>query len=373
MACSLPLVIGEFGNNHSDGDPDEDAIMQQAQSNGIGYMGWSWCGNSGGVEYLDMVNNWDPNSLTSWGDRIINGANGIKQTSQECSVYGGIQPTTPPPATVTATPTQGVPPTFAPSSTQPAGICSVDYVVQNQWGSGATVNVTVGNNSSASINGWMLTWTFPGSQQITQVWGGSYSQSGSSASISNISWNATIPANGSIQFGLNLTYSGSNPVPTDFALNGTPCNGGGPVSTQTPTATVPTVNTPTPTIPPVNTPTPTVPTATPTQVVTAACLVDYAIQNDWGSGATINVMITNNGSSTIDGWTLCWSFPGSQQITNLWNGGYSQTGASVCVSDVGWNAAIGANGGMVSFGFNLSYSGSNAVPASFSLNGVACQ
>jgi mannan endo-1,4-beta-mannosidase len=41
----LPLVIGEFGWNHSDGNPDEDAIMATAQSYGIGYLGWSWSGN----------------------------------------------------------------------------------------------------------------------------------------------------------------------------------------------------------------------------------------------------------------------------------------------------------------------------------------
>ncbi|MBN2534031.1 MAG: cellulase family glycosylhydrolase [Spirochaetales bacterium] len=89
----LPLIIGEFGHNHSDGNPDEDAIMSNAQSYGIGYMGWSWCGNSSDVSYLDMVNSWNRNSLTSWGDRIINGANGLKQTSQICSVYSGATPT----------------------------------------------------------------------------------------------------------------------------------------------------------------------------------------------------------------------------------------------------------------------------------------
>lgn len=76
----LPLCIGEFGNNHSDGNPDEDAIMSNAQNSGIGYMGWSWCGNSSDVAYLDMVNNWSRSSLTSWGSRFINGANGLSST-----------------------------------------------------------------------------------------------------------------------------------------------------------------------------------------------------------------------------------------------------------------------------------------------------
>ena len=83
----LPLVIGEFGNRHSDGDPDEDTIMAYAQSQRIGYMGWSWSGNGGGVEYLDMVNGFNAASLTSWGERFINGANGLRQTSRPATVY----------------------------------------------------------------------------------------------------------------------------------------------------------------------------------------------------------------------------------------------------------------------------------------------
>ncbi|WP_248959915.1 cellulase family glycosylhydrolase [Sphaerisporangium perillae] len=101
QTAGLPLVVGEFGNMHSDGDPDEDTIMSQAQSRGIGYLGWSWSGNSGGVEYLDMVTNFNAGSLTSWGTRIFNGANGIKQTAKEATIFGGGgNPTdTTPPAT----------------------------------------------------------------------------------------------------------------------------------------------------------------------------------------------------------------------------------------------------------------------------------
>ncbi|GAA2886488.1 hypothetical protein GCM10010517_50270 [Streptosporangium fragile] len=89
QAAGLPLVIGEFGFNHSDGDPDEDTIMSQAQARGIGYLGWSWSGNGGGVEYLDQVNNFNAASLTTWGQRLFHGANGIAQTSVEATIYGG--------------------------------------------------------------------------------------------------------------------------------------------------------------------------------------------------------------------------------------------------------------------------------------------
>ncbi|OKK16022.1 beta-mannosidase [Streptomyces sp. CB00455] len=89
VARGLPVVVGEFGNDHSDGNPDEDAIMETAQQLHLGYLGWSWSGNGGGVEYLDLAGGFDAGRLTPWGQRLFNGADGIRQTSREASVYGG--------------------------------------------------------------------------------------------------------------------------------------------------------------------------------------------------------------------------------------------------------------------------------------------
>jgi mannan endo-1,4-beta-mannosidase len=99
QTAGLPLVVGEFGNMHTDGDPDEDTIMAQAQTRGLGYLGWSWSGNSGGVEYLDMVSSFNPASLTPWGERFLNGPNGVRQTSREATIYGGSGADTQPPST----------------------------------------------------------------------------------------------------------------------------------------------------------------------------------------------------------------------------------------------------------------------------------
>jgi len=71
--AGLPIAVGEFGHQHTDGNPDEDSIMSLAQSNGIGYLGWVWSGGG----YLDMVTNFNPQQETAWGNRIIHGANGI--------------------------------------------------------------------------------------------------------------------------------------------------------------------------------------------------------------------------------------------------------------------------------------------------------
>ncbi|HYH04977.1 MAG TPA: cellulose binding domain-containing protein, partial [Bacillota bacterium] len=94
-------------------------------------------------------------------------------------------------------------------------------------------------------------------------------------------------------------------------------------------------------------------------------------QNDWGSGATVNITIKNNGTSAINGWTIAWNFAGNQKISNLWCGTYTQSGTAVTVKDAGYNGTI-APGGTVNFGFNINYSGVNAKPTAFTVNGVAC-
>lgn len=82
------VCVGEFGYTHTDGDVDEAFLMQYCVENQIGYIAWSWKGNSGGVEYLDLALEWDGSELSAdWGEIVINGANGIRETARICSVF----------------------------------------------------------------------------------------------------------------------------------------------------------------------------------------------------------------------------------------------------------------------------------------------
>ena len=145
----------------------------------------------------------------------------------------------------------------------------------------------------------------------------------------------------------------------------TPTVSPSPTATPFPTATPTPTATPKPS--PVATPTPT-PAPTITPAPGGSYLVSYAVSNQWDSGFTANVTITNNTTTPLNGWTVGWTSPGNQQITNAWNGMASQHGPAVTVTDAGYNATILA-GGSTSFGFQASYSGTNVNPATFTLNG----
>lgn len=194
----LPVVVGEFGSMHSDGDPDEDAIMSSARQLGVGYLGWSWSGNGGGVEYLDMATGFDAAHLTAWGQRIFSGADGIRQTARESGVFGdgGSVP--------------------APAS------CSVDYRLSD-WGSSFNADVTIRNTGTTPVKGWQLAFAFPGDQKLGSVWNAKAVQQGSEVKATNESWTETIPAGGSVSFGFNGSSTTAGGVPASFTLNGASC------------------------------------------------------------------------------------------------------------------------------------------------------
>ncbi|MEV6794488.1 glycoside hydrolase family 6 protein [Streptomyces sp. NPDC051320] len=101
-----------------------------------------------------------------------------------------------------------------------------------------------------------------------------------------------------------------------------------------------------------------------------ACNVTYTT-NDWGSGFTANVSVANVGSAALDSWTLTYSYTGNQKLTNGWNAAWSQSGSTVTVKGTDWNKSIAA-GATASAGAQFAYSGSNAAPTSYAVNGTTC-
>ncbi len=101
--------------------------------------------------------------------------------------------------------------------------CQVTYSTQSQWAGGFVASVTISNTGTSAINGWTLGFTFPGDQKITTAWSGVASQSGESVSITNASYNGTIPAAGSTSLGFQGTWASSDAAPASFTLNGAAC------------------------------------------------------------------------------------------------------------------------------------------------------
>ncbi len=138
---------------------------------------------------------------------------------------GGVTPTVPPTVTPTPPTVTPTPPTVTPTPTQGTGACSVHYAIASQWQGGFQAALTITNTSTTAINGWSLGFSFPNGQTITQLWNGSYTQSGSAVTITNASYNASIPAGATLSSppGFLASWNGTNSPPTAFTLNGASC------------------------------------------------------------------------------------------------------------------------------------------------------
>jgi hypothetical protein len=128
-------------------------------------------------------------------------------TTSDGSTSPTTPPTSPPTTSPTTPPTTGptTPPTTAPT-TAPAGACSASSAVVSSWSGGFQSTVTV-KAGPAAISGWTAKWTFTNGEQVTQLWSGTYTTSGSTVTVKNASWNGSLAAGATTTFG--FTGSGT--------------------------------------------------------------------------------------------------------------------------------------------------------------------
>jgi cellulase/cellobiase CelA1 len=147
-------------------------------------------------------------------------------------------------------------------------------------------------------------------------------------------------------------------------LWGPPCDGTTKAVIAPTTTPPPAATTTTPPAPPAQT------TTTPPPPA-PACAVSYRLKGQWPNGFQASVDVRNTGATTLNGWSLSWTFRSGQVVTEMWNATQRQSGATVVASNVDYNVQI-APGATVPIGFNAATRGPNAAPTAFTLNGVRC-
>ncbi|GIH27245.1 hypothetical protein Aph01nite_55550 [Acrocarpospora phusangensis] len=391
QTANLPLVIGEFGFNHSDGNPDEDTIMAQAQSRGIGYLGWSWSGNGGGVEYLDQVTNFNPNQMTSWGTRLFTGANGIASTAVQCSLCGGGTPTDTTPPSTPGTPTaSGVTSSGATltwtASTDSGGSGLAGYnvyreqgITDPQLGTTSTNSITLTGLSAntqyqvyvrardgagnLSGNSSLVTFTTSGGTTDTTppTTPGTPTASNVTSSGATLTWTASTDSGGSGLAGYNVYREQGttdpllgSPTTNSITLTGLTANtqyqvyvrardGAGNLSGNSSLVTFTTTGGGT----------------------GGGCTVVATTQSTWGNGYVIQPVTVTAGSSAITSWTVTFTLPAGHTITGSWNTQLTVSGQTVTARNVGHNGNLGA-GQSGNFGFQGSRpNGNTAVPTGY--------
>lgn len=358
----LPLIVGEFGGlweESTQGQIPYRTIIEQCYLNQIGWLAWSWGPGNNPQTFLDMTEDSTFATLHSWGLEVaVTDQYSIKNTAVRPDWLLEPLPPLPTPTPLPAgNLAEGKPVTVSSvESDSYPGANAVDGDLNTRWASASSdpQYLTVDLGQVYDFNRVLLCWEAAyGTQYRMQVsndgnnWTDLYTEYNGDGGTDDL----TVSGNGRYvriygmqryksEWGYSLweigIYNSESPEPT-------------PTATATST-----------------------PTPTPTPTFGTGCAVSYTIQNDWGNGATVNITVANNGTAVINSWEIKFSFPGNQQITNMWCAKYTQSGSTVTVTNEAWNGSIPPSG-TVNFGFNINYSGTNAEPDAFTLNGVTCQ
>ena len=228
---------------------------------------------------------------------------------------------------------------------------SVSFQVTSDWGSGFTASVTIRNTGSAPMEGWRLAMDMP--HRISSLWNGVVvGRRDACTYVEPTSWNANIPAGGSISLGFVGSPGGVREDSVSIQLEGNTATPKPPVSAPPPIAA------------------PAKPPVAPTRPEPASGF-EFEVKSDWGSGFNGEIRITNTSSARLESWTLEFNLPA--RITSLWNATLETTTSDrYRVSSASWSPTL-APGETTSFGFSAQPGNVDFVPSEVSLTATSLQ
>jgi len=310
QAKGFALIVGEFGTENNGNNVDEASILQITQQMGIGYMGWSWSGNGSCCVPLDIVINWDPSSLSTWGNFLINSANGIKATSKLATIF-----------------TNGTSSSIASSSVKSSSSKSSSSVASSSIASSISSSIKSSSSSVASSSSSVVTtgeqcnWygqLYPLCTSTTSGWG--YENNKSCIARSTC---ASQPApygivGGTTSSSSSVAVSSSSKSSSSIAISSS--------SSKSSVAS----------------------SSSSSSVTTTGLSCVYVVTNSWSGGYQGAIRVTNKGTSAINGWTATWQYTGANRLTSSWNA--TVTGANpYSATSLSWNGNLTA-GQTVEFG-----------------------
>jgi cellulase/cellobiase CelA1 len=97
--------------------------------------------------------------------------------------------------------------------------CAATVSIDNTWGSGFLATITVRSVGVEPLDGWQVSWRWPGDERIVTLWNGVAQADGTAITVRNASWNATLPPGGSTTFGM-IVAAGAPPANLALTCSG---------------------------------------------------------------------------------------------------------------------------------------------------------
>ncbi len=152
---------------------------------------------------------------------------------------------------------------------------SVTYVIENAWEGNYTARIEITNKKDVSIENWMI--SFLCKDEISNIYNATIVEHTEDLyQIKNVEYNQDIPANGMVSFGFMVTYDEVADIPHPYIV-----------------------------------------LSEDTAVESTDYMVEFNVTNAWDGGYIGEIIITNNGSDTIEDWYLACET--EDEIVNIWN------------------------------------------------------
>jgi len=348
-----PLVIGGFGtvpyyHPHFNGPLPLNAprlpaesVMQYAEQYGAGYFGWSWSGNKNSA--LDVVIDWNPGHLTSWGNILFNDVNGIKATAKQASIFASSSSSSSSSSSVSS---NNSPIAVIDNTAVEFVRCGEVYGKASALrstdpdGDTLTYKWTVSGSGSYTYTEpeirFTMFWPFVDYRVNLEVSDGKGGVSTSSTTMRHSYSNVCPPPQSSSSRGVSSSSRSSSSIPR---------SSGSSISKSVASSSRSSSSLP------------------------AQGNCTYVINSQWNNGFTAAIRIKNTTAQTINGWSVNWQYSDGSKVANLWNA--SLVGSNpYTASNLSWNSTI-QPGQTLEFGFQGSKSaGAAVVPI---VKGAVCQ
>ncbi len=195
-----PVLVGEFGSTLADPRDTQwlTTLVGYMKTNGISFTYWSWNPNSG-----------DTGGIVQDDWKTVNTA---KQ-----SILG---PTLVPPVpNGSSSPGPSGEPSDEPTAVP--GACTATVTLANSWQGGFQAAIDVSNTATSAVNPWTVTFTLPAGTVINNGWNGTFTQSGTTVTVTAPGWAPSLGAGQTASLGF---VANGTAGPTAVTLNGAACS-----------------------------------------------------------------------------------------------------------------------------------------------------
>ncbi|BFM10215.1 hypothetical protein R50072_03680 [Simiduia litorea] len=101
-------------------------------------------------------------------------------------------------------------------SALPSSDISCEYVVENEWSTGAVATIRINNRGASAVNDWTVGWQYSNGNRVASSWNATLTGANPYQATA-LSWNKNIPSGQTASFGVQITKAaGETAVQPDF-------------------------------------------------------------------------------------------------------------------------------------------------------------